>query len=60
MERRRPLLVVVVEDLHDGDLQQVLADGLDYADGAVAAATALAALIVSSVPDALAAHELEG
>ena len=60
VERRRPLLVVDVEDLHDGDLQDVLADGLDYADGAVAAATALAALIVSSAPAALTAHDLEG
>ena len=58
VERRRPVLVVDVEDLHDGDLQDVLADGLDYADGAVAAATALAALIVSASADALAAHEL--
>jgi hypothetical protein len=60
VERRRPLVVVDVEDLHDGDLQHVLADGLDYADGAVSAATALAAVIVSSAPDALAAHQLEG
>lgn len=59
VERRRPVLVVDVEDLHDGDLQDVLADGLDYAGDAVSAAGALAALIVSS-PAALAAHDLEG
>jgi hypothetical protein len=58
VERRRPLLVVDVEDLHDGDLQDVLADGLDYAGDAVGEAGALAALIVSS-PAALRAHDLE-
>jgi hypothetical protein len=62
VERRRPLLVVDVEDLHDGDLQEVLADGLDFgvgSDDAVGAAAALAALIVYSAPAALAAHDLE-
>jgi hypothetical protein len=60
-ERRRPVLVVDVEDLHDGDLQGVLADGLDYgvgSDDAVDAAAALAALIVSAAADALAVHDL--
>jgi hypothetical protein len=58
VERRRPVLVVDVEDLHDGDLQVVLADGLDYAGDAVRTAASLASLIVASAPAALAAHEL--
>jgi hypothetical protein len=62
VERRRPapVLMVDVEDLHDGDLQGVLAAGLDYGlsasrDGAVAAAELLAQLIG---PAARAAHDL--
>ena len=61
VERRRPLLVVDVEDLHDGDLENVLADGLNYgvgSDDAIAAAGALAGLIASSGAAALAAHDL--
>ena len=58
VERRRPVLVVDVEDLHDGDLQGVLTDGLDYAGDAVRKAEALAALITATAPAALAAHEL--
>jgi len=61
VERRRPVLVVDVEDLHDRDLQSVLADGLEYgvgSDTAAEAAAALAALIVSAPADALTAHHL--
>jgi hypothetical protein len=43
-----------VEDLHDADLDQMLAEGLD-AFGAVAAAQALAALVAGP---AVAAHDL--
>jgi hypothetical protein len=66
VERRRPapILVAEVEDLHDGDLHGVLADGLDYGldyglassgDDAGAAAVRLAGLIG---PAAFAAHDL--
>ena len=43
-----------VEDLHDADLDQMLAEGLD-AFGAVAVAQALAALVAGP---AVAAHDL--
>ena len=59
VERRRPVLLLEVEDLNDGDLQEVLSDGLDYVGStAVAAADELAALIVATAPAALTAHDL--
>ena len=62
VERRRPRPVplVDVEDLHDGDLQGVLTDGLDYGfatgdDAPLGAAELLAGVIG---PAAFAAHRL--
>ena len=63
VERRRPapVHVVDVEDLHDADLQVLVADALDYGFGAgvpLGAAGRLAGLIASSGAAALAAHDL--
>jgi hypothetical protein len=61
VERRRPVFVIDVEDLHDGDVHDVLADRLDYgvgSDSAGRTAALLAGLIVSSAPVALTAHDL--
>jgi hypothetical protein len=53
-----PVLLRDVEDLHDADLDQILADGLSDAVGAAAAAVALARLVAQPGPAAIAAHDL--
>ena len=63
VERRRPAPVLLrdVDDLHDADLEAVLADQLGYgvsATQAADAAAALAELIGATAPAALAAHDL--
>ena len=63
VERRRPAPVLLrdVDDLHDADLDGVLADLLPYgvsATQAADAAAALAELIGATAPAALAAHDL--
>ena len=68
VERRRPTPVLLrdVDDLHDADLDDVVADKLaeSYGGlpldifGAIASATALAGLIGQSGPVALRAHDL--
>ena len=63
VERRRPAPVLLrdVDDLHDADLDGVLADQLAYGVSAAQAADAaatLAELIGASAPAALAAHDL--
>ena len=63
VERRRPTPVLLrdVDDLHDADLEAVLADQLAFgvsAAQAAASAAALAELIGATAPDALAAHDL--
>jgi hypothetical protein len=63
VERRRPTPVLLrdVDDLHDADLDGVLADLLPYgvsATQAADAAAALAELIGATAPAALAAHDL--
>ena len=63
VERRRPAPVLLrdVDDLHDADLDGVLADQLPYgvsAAQAADAAAALAELIGATASDALAAHDL--
>ena len=63
VERRRPAPVLLrdVDDLHDSDLEGVLADLLPYgvsAGEAADAAVALAELIGATGPAALAAHDL--
>ncbi len=61
VERRRPVPVPVVdvEDLHDADLDDMLADGLADRYDALVVATALAQLIGDSGPVAMLAHDLE-
>jgi len=49
-----------VEDLHDADLDLVLADGLADAYDAVDMAIALARLLSEPAPAALDAHDLDG
>ena len=63
VERRRPapIHLVDVEDLHDADLDAVLADRLDHgfgtgAEAPLGAAALLAGLIASTGPAAVAAH----
>jgi hypothetical protein len=63
VERRRPTPVLLrdVDDLHDADLEAVLGDQLAFgvsAGQAADAAAALAELIGTTGPDALAAHDL--
>ena len=63
VERRRPAPVLLrdVDDLHDADLEAVLADQLGYgvtAAQAADAAAALAELIGATAPAALAAHDV--
>ena len=68
IERRRPAPVLLrdVDDLHEADLDNVVADGLAEGYGglpmdifeAMATATALARLVVRSGPVALQAHDL--
>ncbi len=63
VERRRPTPVLLrdVDDLHDADLDGVLADQLAYGVSATQAADAaatLAELIGATAPAALAAHDL--
>ena len=63
VERRRPAPVLLrdVDDLHDTDLDGVLADQLAYGVSAAQAADAaatLAELIGATAPAALAAHDL--
>ena len=63
VERRRPAPVLLrdVDDLHDADLDGVLADQLAYGVSAAQAADAaamLAELIGATAPAALAAHDL--
>jgi hypothetical protein len=63
VERRRPAPVLLrdVDDLHDTDLEGVLADQLPYgvsAAQAADAAAALAELIGLAGPEAFAAHDL--
>ena len=67
VERRRPapVLVVDVEDLHDGDAQRVLGDALDFGFGTpgldpTVVVAELAGLIRADAPAALAAHALRG
>lgn len=63
VERRRPTPVLLrdVDDLHDVDLDGVLADQMPFGVTAAQAgetAAALAALIGTTVPTALLAHDL--
>ena len=60
VERRRPapVLLVDVEDLHDTDLDDVLADRLADQYDAVLVAAVLAQQIGTSGPVALLAHDL--
>jgi hypothetical protein len=63
VERRRPAPVLLrdVDDLHDADLEAVLADQLAFgvsAAQAADAAAALAELIAAAGPAAFAAHDL--
>jgi hypothetical protein len=63
VERRRPAPVLLrdVDDLHDADLEAVLADQLAFGVGAAHAAdaaAALAELIGATGPGALTAHDL--
>ncbi len=53
-----PFLLRDVEDLHDADLDHVLADALADAGLAVASAGALAALVDGPRADAVLAHRL--
>ena len=63
VERRRPTPVLLrdVDDLHDADLDGVLADQMPYGVSAAQAgvtAAALAELIAAAGPAALLAHDL--
>ena len=63
VERRRPSPVLLrdVDDLHDADLEAVLADQLGFGVGAAHAAdaaAALAELIGATAPAAFAAHDM--
>jgi hypothetical protein len=60
VERRRPMAIplVDVEDLHDADLDAVLADELADRFDAVVTARALAQLVGESGPVAMLAHDL--
>jgi hypothetical protein len=53
-----PVLMRDVEDLHDADLDRMLAEELSDASGAVAAAQALARLVTRPGPAAVTAHDL--
>ena len=55
-----PVVLRDVEDLHDADLDLVLADGLADAYDAVDMAIALARLLSEPAPAALDAHDLDG
>jgi hypothetical protein len=54
----RPFPLRDVEDLHDADLDNVLADALADRSDAVVMATALAQLVGDSGPVAMLAHDL--
>lgn len=60
VERRRPAPVLLrdVDDLHDADLDGLLADQMVVGVSAAQAATALAGLIGANGPAALLAHDL--
>ena len=63
VERRRPAPVLLrdVDDLHDADLDGVLADGLSYGVStaqAVESALAIAELIRAAGPGVLVSHDL--
>ena len=55
-----PAVLRVVEDLHDADLDLVLADGLADAYDAADMALALVRLLSEPAPAALDAHDLDG
>ena len=54
----RPFALRDIEDLHDADLDNVLADALADRYDAVVMATALAQLVGDSGPVAMLAHDL--